>query len=125
MSGPSPTSRSLRLARDGYGWTAQVVERWNPHAGIRQDLFGGIDILAMTDGGLVGIQACAGSGVASHLDKLAGEPRMAEWLGTGARLEVWGWRKTKVKRGGVAVRWSVRRVAARLEAGEVRWEEAT
>ena len=39
----TPTARSLnRLRADG--WLAQVVERWNAHAMIRQDLFGFIDV---------------------------------------------------------------------------------
>ena len=42
----SPTQRSLKLLRDE-GYTAQVVERWNPHARVRQDLFGVIDTAAM------------------------------------------------------------------------------
>ena len=35
----SPTARSLAWLRDG-GWTAGVVERWNPGARVRQDFLG-------------------------------------------------------------------------------------
>lgn len=43
----SPTQRTLAECRKR-GYTAQVVEKWNPHARIRQDLFGVIDIVAIT-----------------------------------------------------------------------------
>jgi hypothetical protein len=45
----SPTQRSLRHMRD-LGYLVAVVEHWNPHARIRQDLFGWIDLLAIRDG---------------------------------------------------------------------------
>ena len=46
MTGLSPTQLSLRHMRAD-GWTAAVVEVWNPHARIRQDLFNIADILAV------------------------------------------------------------------------------
>jgi hypothetical protein len=42
----TPTQRSMAyLKKEGY--RVAVVERWNPHARIRQDLFGVIDLLAI------------------------------------------------------------------------------
>jgi hypothetical protein len=35
----TPTQRSLAYLR-AEGWQVAIVERWNPHARIRQDLFG-------------------------------------------------------------------------------------
>lgn len=92
----------------------QVVERWNQHVGphgIRQDLFGIIDVLALDpERGVVGIQSC-GEDFAAHLRKIL-EGRAQEthdWLSTpGTSLELWGWRKVKLRRGGVAVRWQPR-----------------
>jgi hypothetical protein len=43
----SPTQRSLAECRKR-GYTAQVVEKWNSHAKVRVDLFGVIDIVAIT-----------------------------------------------------------------------------
>src|SRR5271167_4627948 len=47
MAKISPTQRSLKLLRER-GWTCQVVERWNQWAKVRQDLFGCLDILAIS-----------------------------------------------------------------------------
>ena len=88
----SPTQRTLAECRKR-GWTAQVVERWNPHARIRQDLFGCIDIVALTDTGILGIQACAGASHAARMAKCRAEPRMWEWFYSGGHFEVWSWAK--------------------------------
>lgn len=95
----SPTARTLAKLR-AEGWTAAVVERWNPHVRIRQDLGGGIDVLAWKPrcglhwpAQILGVQACAGSGHAAHRAKLLAEPRMAIWLAAGGRLEIWSWAK--------------------------------
>ena len=86
----SPTQRALALCRK-YGWTAQVVERWNPYARVRQDLFGCIDLVVL-DGssyGPLGVQVTSGSGHSARVKKSIAEPRVAEWLRSGARFEVW------------------------------------
>jgi hypothetical protein len=105
----SPTARTLKLLREE-GWTAQVVERWNAYATIRVDLFGGIDIVAIHPvRGILGVQACAVSSQSARMAKLLAEPKLREWVAAGGRLEVWGWGKRKVKRGGTATRWEVTR----------------
>ena len=112
----SPTQRTLALLRK-YDLTAQVVERWNPHARIRQDLFGCIDIVAVGDGMRVtGIQACAGASVAARLKKAMAEPRLKLWLNSGGTFEVWGWRK--VGKAGKRKTWAVRKVSVCLVDGE-------
>jgi hypothetical protein len=88
----SPTARSLAECKKR-GWTAQVVEKWNPHARIRQDLFGCIDIVAITPEGILGIQACAGASHAARAAKMRAEPRTLAWLKAGAFLSVWSWSK--------------------------------
>lgn len=88
----TPTQRTLAECRKR-GWTAAVVEKWNPHARIRQDLFGCIDILALTPSGVLGIQACAGSSHAARRTKALAEPRLATWLRSGCTFAVWSWSK--------------------------------
>jgi hypothetical protein len=90
------------------------VEKFNAHVGphgIRQDLFGIIDIIALDpERGVIGIQSC-GSDFAEHWRKLTIERNQEtfDWLSTpGAALELWGWRKVKLKRGGLAMRWEPR-----------------
>ena len=105
----SPTQRTLaRLRRDGY--FAQVVERWNTHAGVRQDLFGFVDVVAIhpSAGRALLVQATTHPNVSARVRKIVGE-RAAEaraCLDCGLVVEVWGWRK-------VGRRWTatVRRIA--------------
>lgn len=109
----SPTQRTIRALRDG-GLVCGIVERFNTHVGphgIRQDLFGIIDIIALDpDRGVIGVQAC-GNSFAEHYRKLTEERNQEtfDWLSTpGTVLEIWAWRKVKLKRGGKAMRWMPR-----------------
>lgn len=111
--GLSPTQRTLRELRD-QGRVCGIVERFNAHVGphgIRQDFLGIIDLISLDpERGIVGVQCCGGSGFASHRRKIVEENNQAtyEWLRCGGKLEIWAWRKVKVKRGGKAERWSPR-----------------
>jgi hypothetical protein len=87
------TQRTLARARQ-LGFTCGIVEKWNPHAHIRQDLFGFIDILAMREGcGLIAIQTTSDSNRAGHRAKILAEPRAKLWLECGNRVELWTWGK--------------------------------
>ena len=94
MSGPSPTSRSLTIVRDK-GYLAQVVEHWNPHAHIRQDLYGFVDLLAIHGAPphILAIQACAGASHAARATKIRNHPNLPAVLASGIRVEVWSWAK--------------------------------
>lgn len=104
----SPTARSLaRLRADGY--TAAVVERWLPHAGVRKDFLGCIDILAVKPGEpVLGIQATSADHVAHRLAKARALPELAVWLRAGCAFQVWGWAKK-------GQRWAVRVVEVRAQ----------
>ena len=98
MSKPSPTSRSLEhLKAQGYE-IVDVVERWNPHARIRQDLWGIVDILAITDTpGLppvLGVQTTSGSNVAARVRKIQDSPNLPVLRRAGVAIHVHGWRKS-------------------------------
>lgn len=73
------------------GYRCAIVEKWNPHARIRQDMFGGIDIVAIRFGETCGVQACRNADLAEHRTKLFEEPRMREWIEAGNRLLLHGW----------------------------------
>jgi len=109
--GLSPTQRTLAAMRE-QGRVCGIVERFNSHVGkfgIRQDLFGFIDIIAIDPvDGIVAIQSC-GQSFKQHVDKMIGErnENMYEWI-KHAPIELWGWRKVKLKRGGKAMRWKPR-----------------
>lgn len=104
----SPTQRALALCKKN-GWVAQVVERWNPYARVRQDLFGIIDIVVLDGGpgGPLGVQVTSGSNVAARLEKARQEPRLAAWLASPARFEVWGYSKKGAR--GKRKLWELRR----------------
>ena len=88
---------------------AGITERWNPHAKVRIDLFGFVDIVVIDDDGILGVQATSGPNAAARVKKILDEPKAERWLNAGARIEVWSWRRLKVKRGGKAIRWELDR----------------
>lgn len=108
MSGLTPTQRTLRLLRE-QGRLCEIVERYNPYVGkfgIRQDCMGFIDILTIDPvKGIVAVQSF-GQDWSGHVKKLQEErnEEMYEWL-KHAKLEMIGWRKLSLKRGGLAKRW--------------------
>jgi hypothetical protein len=88
----SPTQRTLKECKRR-NWTAGIVERRVPFKQIAIDLFGCIDIVVATPDGILGIQATSGTNHAARMAKARQEPRLAAWLGAGARFEVWSWAK--------------------------------
>ncbi len=88
----SPTQRSKKALEDA-GYLVAVVERWNPHAHIRQDLFGCIDLLGIREGETVGVQVTSASNVAARLSKLNASPALPLLKLAGWRVEVHGWAK--------------------------------
>jgi hypothetical protein len=103
--GQSPTSRTLQYLKK-QGWCGGVVEKWNHITKIRQDLFGIIDIVALCDTDLIGIQATSDANVSSRVEKIKASPYLRPWLQTGAKVEVWGWAKKGAR--GKAKRWTLR-----------------
>jgi hypothetical protein len=102
----SPTARSLQHLKD-LGYRAKVVEKWNPFAKIRQDLFGA-DLLALKSGEpVLAIQATSGSNHAARRTKLDEEGFITLWTSAGASLEIWSWKK-QGPRGEKKV-WTLRR----------------
>ena len=90
----SPTQRSLAHLRK-LGYRVAVVERWNAFARIRQDLFGVLDLLAVKDGEILGVQTTSGSNVAARISKIAESDAVPDLRRAGMKLEVHGWRKLK------------------------------
>lgn len=90
----SPTALTLRQLRSMDYPLVEVVERWIPGANVRRDLFGFIDILAISaDGEVLAVQATTKSNMVSRIRKIAdsdavGIVRAANWT-----IEVWGWYK--------------------------------
>lgn len=87
----SPTQRTLRHLRS-LGYLPAVVERWNPHARIRQDLWGWCDVLAVKASEVLAVQATAGA-VAARVRKVRESATFDAVKAAGVRIEVHGWTK--------------------------------
>src|ERR1043166_1347497 len=88
----SPTQRTLaELRKRGYP-LVQVVERWNPHAKVRQDMFGIIDVFAVGDD-IVAVQATSGSNVSARVAKITESDALAHLRRANIRVLVHGWTK--------------------------------
>lgn len=103
----SPTARSLKYAREVLGWKAQVVEHWNAFAKVRVDLFGVIDIIAITPFGIMGIQATSGDNHAARRTKSLASNELRSWIEVGGHYEIWSWSKKGER--GAAKHWALRR----------------
>jgi len=120
----SPTQRTLEYLRK-QGWTPDVCERWLPAMATpakgqqpalfrlvrRKDLWGFGDVIAIApDEQPLIVQCTSGSNTAARVSKMLDDPdvspRVELAMRSGIRVEVWGWRKIKLKPGGKAVRWA-------------------
>lgn len=91
-SSTSPTQRSLKMLRER-GYTVAVVERWNPHARIRQDAFGILDLIAVQGRRTIGVQTTSASNMAARMRKIQESAAYPLLKAAGWRVEVHGWRK--------------------------------
>jgi len=94
----SPTRLSLKLLRKE-GWHVEVVERWNPHARIRNDLFGFADLIAIRDAHPpMLVQVTTSTNFQARRRKILAEQRALIWLHSSGTILLHGW-KPKKKRG--------------------------
>jgi len=105
----SATQRTLAALRED-GYYAEKIEYWNPHTRHRIDFLGFLDIVALrAPESPLGVQSAAGtSETATHLRKIAQEPRAELWLDCGCRIEIWAWRKTVLRPGSKVLKWRPR-----------------
>lgn len=109
MSKLSPTQKTLAFLRAA-GYTCEIVEKQNAYAGppsmrchvcgknkigVKQDLMGWCDIIAMRSKqqGILGIQCTSGAGgnLSARRKKIIAEPRAKLWIETGNRIWLMGW----------------------------------
>ena len=93
----TPAQRSMAKLR-GEGWLCAVVERWNPHARIRQDLFGLLDLLCVRGDQTMGVQVTSGSNVSARVRKITDSENTPVLRDAGWVLVVHGWRKNAAKK---------------------------
>jgi hypothetical protein len=89
----SPTQLTLRHLRE-QGWPlVAVVEHWNPHARIRQDLFGFVDVLAVRPGETLAVQTTTSAHVADRIRKMAEHSNIGAVREAGWTIRAHGWAK--------------------------------
>ena len=95
---PNYTQKTL-AELDKQGAIAAICEKWitipgHPGGGVRRDLFGMFDIIAIRHGKIIGIQSTSRAGKKAHADKLFASEALKPWLDAGAIAELWLWQKT-------------------------------
>lgn len=88
----SPTQRSLKHLRE-LGYTVAITEKWNPHARIRQDMFGFVDLLAIRDRETIAIQTTSSSNISARRMKINEHENLPKVLSAGWKVIIHGWRK--------------------------------
>jgi len=89
------------------GYLSGIVEKFNPYAKVRVDLFNFIDIISIKPKGICAIQSC-GSDFREHDRKILKNEYALEWLKAGGTIELYGWRKVKKRRGLKQMVWRPR-----------------
>jgi len=90
----SPLQRSKK-ALEKEGFTVAIVERWNPFAKVRQDLFGIIDLLCVKPGITRGVQVTTMSNKSSHVEKMTAHQNLKTLLAAGWEIHLHSWRELK------------------------------
>ncbi len=91
----SPTQLTLRHLR-AEGWPlVEVVEHWNPHARIRQDLFGFVDVVAVRRDETLAVQTTSAANVSARVRKIGDHPNVDAVREAGWSIHVHGWAKKK------------------------------
>jgi len=94
VSKTSPTQRTLALLRDKCNMVCGITEHWNAHIRIRQDLFGFIDIVALSrELGIVAVQTTSADNASARVAKIQASEAATAWLEAGGRIWVVSWRK--------------------------------
>src|SRR4026208_1432073 len=89
----SPTARSLKHLRDA-GCTVAVAKYWNHFTKRRHDLFGILDIVALSPTGeTIGVQATSLTNVSARVRKIGESGAVGALRKCGWRLYVQGWGK--------------------------------
>lgn len=117
MKNGIPMQKTLATFREAR-WMIDRTERFqtipgHPGGGVRKDLFGIIDAIALRPGCVLGVQVC-GADFQSHVRKMLGEhaEQTVRWLESGAALVLIGWTRKKARKSdgsiGKAIRWTPR-----------------
>jgi len=101
MPSTPPMTKTYEYYKE-LGYICGNVEKYVPKAKKKFDLFGIIDVVAISDVDTIGVQVCKAD-FAAHDKKILASENSPKWLQAGRRLVLIGWTKQKVKRGGKAM----------------------
>ena len=79
---------------------SEALMRQKKNPGVRKDLFGFIDVLALSvDEGLIAIQCTTRPNMGARVTKIRTQclDEANAWICSGGRIEVWGWYRTDKK----------------------------
>jgi hypothetical protein len=99
----SPTQRSKKLL-EKEGYLVGITEKWNAHARIRQDLFGFIDMIAVKENEVLGVQTTSYSNLSARVTKILLSECYPIVKASGIRIVAHGWKKNKSKRWEVKIK---------------------
>ena len=107
----SATQKSLKKLRDE-GYLCEVVEKTIPYCFIKKDLFGFIDILAIKNKEVLGVQTTSGSNSAERVHKIEAHENYPKVKKAGIKIVVHGWRKLtgKYKNGNKKLYWACKEI---------------
>ena len=97
----SPTQKSLAYLRS-QGWQVAIVEHWNAHAGIRQDVWHFGDLLASKvgrtedEGAIALVQVTSKSNMAARRKKIQASTEASEWKLANGFIILHGWDGAKL-----------------------------
>lgn len=106
--------RSMRYLR-GLGMRVAIAEHWNPHARVRQDLFGFADLVALSmstdreDGQIVAIQ-CVNTHLEDHILKIANLEAAKDWCSANGGIEIHNWVKRCANGRGSRKTWQLEQI---------------
>lgn len=98
----SPTQRSLAHYKK-LGAVAAVVEKWNPYARVRQDLFGIFDLVVLHECRIIGVQVTSRTHHAARRTKMVESDVLRTWTASGGLAIVHSWLKSKK-----SLRWELK-----------------
>ncbi len=84
--------------------------------GVRKDLFGIVDLVALSGQHLIGVQVTSYANLSNHKKKCREAPAMLPWLRTGSLFLLQAWRKPKY-------RWQLRIFSPYMSDSKLEWYE--
>ena len=87
VSKVTPTQRTLAHLRKA-GYDCAIVERWNAHLKIRQDLFNFLDVLGVSGMGTIAVQTTTKSNFAARWNKITGRDKFTDLKAENKALKI-------------------------------------